>query len=123
MAGTCLIPIDDNYITGLISVISECHANNSQAYTSVRYTGLSCCDTCDSSLKSLMCLSDILFYLNNIDLDVDDCADIHKAKEEAMGICNFSENDIAFGSIENALLLESGGVIFLEGVDQYIELE
>lgn len=123
MAGTCLIPIDEAYLSGLINVISSCHADNSQAYVAKEYTGLSCCDTCDSSLESLNCLNDILLYLRNIDLNVDDCEDIHKVKEAAAKICSFSEGDIEQGGIEDALLLENGGIIFLEGESKHIELE
>lgn len=123
MAGNCIIKVDDQYILGLTGVISQCHQEGSSQYANKYLTGKTCCKTCDVSLKNLMCLSDILYYISLYEVDSDNCKNIHTVKSAAMKICEFSEADILEGLFVNAILLEEGTPILLENGVEYLEIE
>ena len=123
MAGTCLIPVDQDYVDGLINVASHCHAVNSEAYVNKKYTGLSCCDTCNATLEGLKCASDCIFYLQNLDLDIDQCQSVHIVKETLMTLCTFTEEDILGSLVANAILQENGNLTLLETGTEFIQKE
>ena len=102
-----LINVDQSYLNNLINLSKKCHSIITTIYYNSSYTGLKCID-CDSNLSSIICLSDIIFYLENYDIDKDDNSLISPVKEAAIRICNISENDISISTVFEAILYENG---------------
>ena len=123
MAGTCLIPVDQTYVNNLRAILESCHAELMLGYCTFKMIGKRA--NVEETLDNLITLSNIILYLELWDEAVNDCTFVHCAKELAMKICDFTEEDIAAGIITDAILQETviNQLIFLESGDVYIAIE
>lgn len=123
MIGNCIIEVTQEYLTSVEGVIEFCHQRVANDYRKKMITGYSCCDTCETSLENLLCLSDLLFYLKYFNINEDDCKFVHLVKEQAMTVCKFTESDITDNLFLNSILLEDGSPIIGESNLIYLQLE
>lgn len=121
MAGTCLIPVTQSYLDGLINLVQYCQAKTAQKYCKYRVTKKK--SDIDITLKNTKILSDILFYLDMWDISTDDCKYVHCLKEKAMQICEFNEDEIDGAALINGLLTEKGALFLTEDETKFLIVE
>lgn len=105
-----LIPVDQEYLESLISVLQLGHAELMLKLKNNRKFGLN--KNCHNYIHCMTEISNIIFYLTFFDVDNDDCYYVNFLKEQAMSCVNFSESDITNGAITRTITSE-GGIVFL----------
>lgn len=115
----CLIPVTQEYINLLISLLIRHHAYMAKFKFMNELTGI---NKNNVSSDNLPVLSNIIYFLINWS-DSIDCKDVHAAKFLAMSIIGFTESDINDEIVDDALLLEWGYVYLQEIGSIYTQQE
>jgi hypothetical protein len=113
------ITITQQYVTNLRSAIEACHARRAYCY----YKDLVFEIKKDASLNELKRLSDFIFYLNWLDVELDDAKYVQEIKDIALDSCDINEAELRSGQVIFPILYEDGSVVLTEQLNQYLQQE
>lgn len=113
------ITITQTYVDNLKAQVEDCHAEKSYCYYKDLIYGIKD----DSQFRLLTRLSDIIFYLDYINVLLDDTTYIPYVKDEAFDNCDIKQELLNSEPLISPILYENGDVILLEQTSTFLELE